>query len=215
MIVFSFSLPKGSTTGKPSNIRVLQLEPQPGPGAREISTSMDEPGSSLLSRQSSLERPPKPESLDPPDIGNVMGGMGVGPSTYAGVVCSPGVEAPILDAIGSYMSSRPNSLFRAASLVAVSVSLGVAYGLGTSGPGVCQCQCGYWVSSAEDVVMPVILACSCLLRNACCCSGGNHLLLPSALARLSFNKASVAKERSYKSSVTFSRLFRAMWCCCC
>ena len=54
---------------------------------------MGEPGGNPLSKGSSclvtgeampLARPPKLESLDPPDVGRVMGGMGMELSVYAG-----------------------------------------------------------------------------------------------------------------------------------
>ena len=106
---------------------------------------MGKPGGSPLSRQSSclvtgeatpLGRLLTPESLDPPELGKVMGGMGVVPLAYAGSVCGPVVEDAVLDAMGSYTSSKPNSLLRAASLLVASISLGMAYGRGTSGPAI-------------------------------------------------------------------------------
>ena len=96
---------------------------------------MGEPGGNPSSRRlshlvtgedTSLARPPTPESFDCPELGKVMGGTGVVPSAYAGGICGPGVEDAVLDAMGSYTSSRPNSLLRAASLLAASVSLGMA-----------------------------------------------------------------------------------------
>ena len=54
-----------------------------------------------------------------------MGGMGVESSAYAGGVLGPSVEAAFLDFMGSYTSSRPNSLFKVASLAVVSDSLGI------------------------------------------------------------------------------------------
>ena len=135
------------------------------------------------------------------------------------VVCGPGVEVPVCDAIGSYTLSRPNSLFKMASLLVASVSLGVVYGLGMSGPGDLLwgwwCQCEYWVSSAKDVTTPVILACSCLFWHTFCHSDGSCLLSASAFAHFSFSKTSANREWSYSSSVAFSRSFRVVWHCCC
>ena len=221
-------LAPGNATGKPSDMGVSWQEPRPDLGTCETPMSMGELGDSPSSNRSSclvtdeatpLARPPKLESLDLPYVGSLIGGMGVEPSAYAGGVCSPGVEVAILDAMGSNTSSRPSSLFNAASLVAASASFGVAYGWGMSGPGVLdwgwRCQCAYFVSSTNGVRMPVILDCSCLFRQACCRSGGSCLLLASALAHRSLSKASACRECSYRSSVAFSRSFGVVWHRCC
>ena len=100
--------------------------------------------------------------------------------------------------------------------MAVSASFGVAYCWGISGPGILdqgmRCQCWYSVLSADGIERPVILACSCLFRWACCHSGGSHLL--SALAHCLFSKAAACRECSYSSSFAFSKLFRVASHCC-
>ena len=127
--------PAPGISGDPRDMGVSWLDPHPESGAQETPMSMGKPGGSLSSRGSSqlvtgedtlLARPLTPESFDRPELGKVMGGMGVVSSAYTGSICGPGVEDAVLDAMGLYTSSRPNSLLRAASLLAASVSLGMA-----------------------------------------------------------------------------------------
>ena len=131
--------------GEPWDIGVPWLDPRPEPGARDNPSSMGKPGGRPSSSQSShlvtgqatpLVRPPMPESLEPPEVGRQMGGMVAVSSSYVGGVCCPGVGDAFLDCRGSYTSSDPSSLLIMASHPAAPISFGVAYGRGTSGPGV-------------------------------------------------------------------------------
>ena len=76
--------PVPGRVGKPKDIRVLRLDPQPDPGARESPTSMGEPGGRPSNNRSSrlvtgettpLARPPTPGSPDPPVVGKWIGGI--------------------------------------------------------------------------------------------------------------------------------------------
>ena len=105
-------------TGKPRDIGVPQLDPQPEPGAHDNPTSMGKPGGRPSNSRSSrlvtseampLARPPMPEFPDPPEVGRQMGGMVAISSPYVGGVHGPGVGNAFLDSRGSYTSSEPNS----------------------------------------------------------------------------------------------------------
>ena len=131
--------------GEFRDIGMPWLDPQPEPGARNNPTSMGEPGGRPSSSRSSclvtgeatpLVRPPMPEPPEPPKVGRRMGGMVAVSSPYAGGVRGTSVGDAFLDCRGSYTSSEPNSLLIRASCPAVPISFGVAYGRGTSGPGV-------------------------------------------------------------------------------
>ena len=115
------------------------------------------------------------------------------------------------DARGSNTLSKPSSLLSLLLHPAASVSLGVVYSYGTSGPGVLWqgwgTQCGYLVSSVEGVAIPVTLACSCLFLHASWHSSGSGVLAASALALLSLSWASASMEWSYNCLVAFSRSF--------
>ena len=125
------------------DIGVLQLDTQLEPDAQEMTTSMGEPGGIPSSNWSSclvtgkampLARPLTHESPDPPKVGKWMEGMVMASSPYAGGVQGPGVGEVFPDAKGLNTLSKPNSLLSLASCPVVSVSLGVAYSQGTSGP---------------------------------------------------------------------------------
>ena len=137
--------PAPGIAGEPRDIGVPQLDPWPEPGARDNPTSMGKPGGRPSSSWSSclvtgeatpLVRPPMPESPEPPEVDRWMGGMVAVSSLYAGGVHGPGVGDVFLNCKGSYTSSEPNSLLIMASCPAAPISFGVAYGRGTSGPGI-------------------------------------------------------------------------------
>ena len=137
--------PAPGIAGEPRDIGIPRLDPRPEPGAHDNPTSMGEPGGRPSSSRSSclvtgeampLARPPMPESPEPPEVGKQMGGMVAVSSPYAGGVHGPSEGDAFLDCRGSYTSSEPNSLLIRASCPAAPLSFGVAYGQGTSGPGV-------------------------------------------------------------------------------
>ena len=192
--------PAPGIAGEPRDMGVSWLDPRPEPGALETPISMGKPGHRPLSNRSShlvtgeampLVRPPTLESPDPPKVGSQMGGMVMASSLYTGGVRGPGVGEVFPDAKGSNTLSKPHSLLSLASCPAASVSLGVAYGQGTSRPVVLQrgwrSQCGYSISLVEVITIPVTLACSCLFLHASCQSGGSRVLSASVLALLSFS----------------------------